>query len=60
MPRPTRDKASAGSPQPLDTTNQQRQEKLEILADIFACIFGDLTPEQRANYMTNDEEQNDA
>jgi hypothetical protein len=36
----------------LDITNQQRLEQLEQLADIFACIFGSLTPEQRARYLS--------
>jgi hypothetical protein len=31
---------------------QERQEQLRQLADIFACIFAGLTPEQRANYMS--------
>jgi hypothetical protein len=36
----------------LDTTNQQRLEQMEQLADIFACIFGSLSPEQRASQMS--------
>lgn len=43
-------KVDAGSPQPLETTDQQRLEVLEQLADIFACIFGSLTPEEQAHY----------
>ena len=46
-------KGKAGLPQPSVITGQQRLE-LEQLADIFACVFGDLTPEQQANYMSVD------
>jgi hypothetical protein len=52
LPRISRAKANAGTPQPLDITHQQRLEQMEQLADIFACIFASLTPEQRASYMS--------
>jgi hypothetical protein len=48
-------KVNAGPPQPPETIRQQRGEALEQLADIFACIFDGLTPEEQANYMTVDE-----
>lgn len=47
-------KVETGPPQPSEVTNQQRLEALEQLADIFASIFGGLTPEQQANYMSVD------
>ncbi len=43
-------KAVAGLPQPSEITHQQRQERLEELADILVCVFGRLTPEERAKY----------
>jgi hypothetical protein len=52
MPRNDTARADAGLPKPLEITHQQRQEQLEELADIMVCIFGSLTPEQRANYMS--------
>ncbi len=47
-------KVDAGSLQPSEPTDQQRLEMLEQFADIFACIFGDLTPEEHAKYMSVD------
>jgi len=38
---------AAGAPEPSEITNQQRFEQSGQLADIFACIFGGLTPEQQ-------------
>jgi hypothetical protein len=52
LPRISRAKANAGTPTLFDITNQQRLEQLEQLADIFACIFDSLTPEQRASYVS--------
>ena len=46
-------RTDAGLPKPLEITHQQRLEQMEQLADIFACIFGSLTPEQRASYMSD-------
>jgi hypothetical protein len=43
-------RVDAGSSEPLETTDQQRLEKLERLAEIFADIFSDLPPEHRANF----------
>jgi hypothetical protein len=34
--------------QPFDVTSQQRQEELEVLADILLCVYMELTPEQKA------------
>ena len=34
--------------------SQQRQERLEELAHVFACIFAALSPEQQAKYMPED------
>ena len=52
MPRNDTTRTDAGLPKPLEITHQQRLEQLEQLADIFACIFGSLTPEQRASYLS--------
>jgi hypothetical protein len=38
-------------------TYQQRQERLQGLADVFVSIFCSLSPEQRARYMSEDTEQ---
>lgn len=45
-------KVVAGLPQPSEITHQQRLVQMEQLADIFACNFGSLTPEQRASYLS--------
>jgi len=50
-------RTDAGLSKPLDLTHQQRLEQLEQLADIFACIFGSLTPEQRARYLSESQHQ---
>jgi hypothetical protein len=42
-------KVDAGTPQPTEISRQQRREQLEQLADIFVCIFSELSTEQRAN-----------
>jgi hypothetical protein len=34
--------------QPFDLTSQQRQEQLDMLADILLCVYMELTPERRA------------
>jgi hypothetical protein len=52
MPRNDTTRTDAGLPKPLETTHQQRHEQMEQLADILACVFGSLTPEQRASYMS--------
>jgi hypothetical protein len=36
--------------QPSGMTYQQRQERLQCLADVFVSIFRGLSPEQRARY----------
>jgi hypothetical protein len=46
-------RADAGLLQPLEITHQQRQQELEELADIMACVYGELTPEQRAKYLSD-------
>jgi len=43
-------KATAGTPQPSDSNPQQRLEELEQLADISACIFDELSFEERSLY----------
>ena len=43
--------------QPSGMTYQQRQERLQGLADVFVSIFCSLSPEQRARYMAEDAEQ---
>ena len=51
MSRKHAGKAVAGLPHPLEITPQQRLEQLKQLAEIFASIFGNLTSEQRAEYV---------
>ena len=51
------DHVDAGQSQPSGMTYQQRQERLQGLADVFVSIFCSLSPEQRARYMSEDTEQ---
>jgi hypothetical protein len=51
------DHVDAGASQAQEQTPQRRQERLEELIHVFADIFAGLSPEQRATYMSHDEEQ---
>jgi hypothetical protein len=42
---------------PLEMTCQQRQDRLEELAQVFASIFAGLSPEKRHQYMLKRAEQ---
>jgi hypothetical protein len=48
------DTAELQWPDNSDDERQRREERLKQLADIFACIFVGLTPEQQAKYMSVD------
>ena len=43
--------ASTHLPLPFDITRQQRLEEMKQLADIFACIFGELSADVRASML---------
>lgn len=51
------DHVDAGQSQPSGLTYQQRQERLQGLADVFVSIFRSLSAEQRVRYMSEDTEQ---
>jgi hypothetical protein len=51
------DHVDAGQSQPPGLTYQQRQERLQGLADVFVSIFCSLSPDQRARYMSEETEQ---
>lgn len=44
-------RANVGSPKPSETAHQPWRVEMELLANIFACIFGELTADQRAAYL---------
>lgn len=50
-------KADAGPSESSKSVSQRQLEELEQLADIFASIFGNLSPDQKARYMPEREFQ---